>query len=564
MRWLILILLVSSCFAQIQGNLPTVTESSQDGNLVNTLGSIAWPENVAVNDTLVCGLNTQNDGSTFSISDSLSNTWTTTSVTTTPAPQTGSNVWMAYTRSTSAGADTITLTTTSGTGFKYMQCARFAGLNGVDGSVATNTAGSPSPIGTIATTQTTTVNGDRLVSIAAGAPFGGHYNLPASPGEFLSFESAASPSVAPLLMMQQAGALGSQTVTSNMFGGSATYAMQTLAFKPDSIRLTDTIMPDAGTGTAYSAQLHGIGGTAGLTYACTGLPANGFSLNTGTGVITASNPTATTSIGCTVTDGTVTSATDNLTINVGSLGAPIIRQYNKTWNPDNANASVSMPGVLCGETLVVIARGDDTHGGQGWVQGFAGTNNKISDTFNSTWRRMVGPIPGVTAWPLVVYVGGPVTQSGTDVITLKNNQSASSGRPISPVLEINGGTVFDTGASVQTITNTATGSYAVSYTTVVPNTLLISVSDSKSGATQSISAPFSTIFAAGGDVQGSTVYASALIGTAGSTTATTSFSGASTSDQQWEGLLIPVRASIAPSTCPAFTGAGEDLEWEIY
>jgi len=381
-----------------------------------------------------------------------------------------------------------------------------------------------------------------------------------------NFEATASPSISLLMTTLFTGTKGSISATNNYQGGSNSFAQQTLCFKPTTtIALVDTVMPDGGVSVAYSAQLHGIGGTAAYTYACTGLPSNGLSLDTSTGIISGATPTAgTVSIGCTVTDGTNTSATDNLTITIGVLRSVTIRQTVNTWSGD-VGASTTINSLACGDILVWFARGDDTHGGQGWVQAASGTNNKVTDTFNSPVRRFAFSIPGQGSWPLVAYVLGPITQAGNDTVNIIDNQSASSGRPKNMIYNISGGNVVDDiGGAANAMLNTASSSFATSYTTVVPNTLLLSASDTNTGLTTfSVSAPFSTD-SIGGDVQGSTVYSHAFVSSPSSVTATSSFTGGSTTQQTYDGLIVPVRPTIAPASCPVSTGAGEELDVDIF
>lgn len=562
-RLLLCILLVSSCWAQVQGNLPRADFAAQDGIIGGTGGVITWPENVALNSTLVCGINTPHDGtSTYSIADSLGNTWTTSALTNTG----GTNpvdVWLTYTKSGSSGADTVTLTRLTGTGFMYLQCADIPYPVDIDGSLATATAaGSVTPT-TITTTNTTSTNNDLLISVTAGAYNGSHT---ASPGdtELLSSEGTASPSISVLLSLKHAGVAGSNSATNYIWGGVSNQAMATLAFKPSTILITDTVMPDGGVGVAYSAQLHGIGGTAAQTYSCTGLPANGLSLNTSTGVISGANPTAgTVSTSCTTTDGVHTSSAAALTITIGTLGTPDIRTTNTTWSGDNVPSTVTVTGVHCGDAVIIFARGDDTHGSQSWVQAASGANNYVHHSLAGTVRRLETPIPGNVSWPIATYIINE-TQSGSDTFTITNNQNGSSGRKISNIYVISGGNVVDVGAFTNSDSSVASGSLNASYTTVVPNTMLLVASDTPSTTTSfSVNAPF-LVDSTGGDIQGLSLYANTLVSSASSVTATTSWTGGSTSNQQYDTLIIPVRPAITPASCPLFVGAGEKIRRQIF
>jgi len=569
-RLVVVILLCASAVAQVQGNRPTVVDCAQDRAGGNTPGVILWPESISANDTIVLGLVTANTN-TFTLADdgaAGAGAWTTTSVTTTPAPQSGTDVWLAWKRFSGSGKPTITLTQTSGAGYFYMQGCRYVGLNGVDGSPASATTSNPvGTLSTLSTSNTTTTNNDVLVSVISAGPFGtadftlGNMEAPVH-------EGTASPPVSAFMSTLYAGAAGSITATNRIFGDSganSTFAMQTLAFKPDAIKIADSMLPDAGSGVAYSAQLHCVGGTAGQTFSLFGgsLP-TGITLNTSTGVLSGSS-TATGSYSpqfkC--TDGTVTSAAQTLSLQVGgTLNIPNVRQINNTWSGDNGGGFFDMT-VNCGSTLIIVARGDDTHGGQGFQQAVNGVNNKISDTFGSTWRIMTGPVTGNGAWPVVVYVA-IVTQAGVDRITLGNNQVVSSARPISLALEVTGGNVLDNGAHATAYLNTATGSLAPSFTTVVGNTLLLNLADTLNPATVwSVNSPFSAI-SSGGDVEGVTLYSTALISSAGATTITDSFTGGATDKQQYDALTIPIRPALAVSGCPANFGTGEKIRRQVY
>lgn len=553
----ILLLSVNLC-AQVQGNLPNVVDAAIDRT--QSAGVISWPENIAVNDTVVLCFNTD-PSSTFSLADSLdANLWTITAKTTTPAPQASTDVWMAYKKFSTSGAMTVTLTETSGTGFFYMMGGRFAGLGTIDGSVAIQTAGSPvGNIGTISTTQTTTKNQALLVSCgAASSNPTGHLLLPNNT-EQVANEATALPSVTPEMTMLHAGAAGSQTATLNIYGGTSTFAMQTLAFAPSAILIADTALPDAGTGVVYSAQLHCVGGTAGQTYSIvSGALPTGLSLNTTSGAITGTPSGTTQTVGFACTDGTVTSATQNLTLNVGPvLGVPSTRTLSGS-NPYTMN-------VQCGSTVVVFARGDKFTDVQGFIQAATGVNNKISDTFNSPVRRLVGRIPGNNSWPLVAYIVGPIPTSGTDTITIANNQGGPtiSATRTSLAVEVTGASVWDIGAAVSALTNSATGSFAASYTTLVNNTMLLVASDSNSSVGLSISAPFSPI-SSGGDVTGTTLYSASVISTPQSVTATTSFTGGSLNETAWDSLIIPLRPALPVPGCPVNFGTGEKFRRQIW
>ncbi len=563
MRWTLAILFLSSlCTAQVQGNLPNASDCQQDRIIGNTPGVLIWQEPIAIGDTIVLGI-TAEAGGTFTLADSLGNTWTQTASTTTPV-QTQSKVWMAYTQSAFAGADTVTLTFVSGTTptYYYIMGCRFTGLGAVDGAVVTATS-TASGVSTISTSNTTTANNDILVSTVGSADFG-NGTLSPSDTEAPDSQGTASPAIRQLMTYKHAGAAGVNTATENTWASGTTYAMQTLAFKPSSIRIADTILPDVGSGVDPKIQLHCVGGIAGQTYSHpTGTFPTGLSLNTATGLISGTTTaTGTTSQGFACTDGTTTSATATLSMTVGgTLKVPTIRQ-SLTFQADNG-ANFNM-NLQCGSTLVIVTRGDDTHGGQGWMQAVNGASNYVKDSFASPVRRIDSFIPGNPAWPLVTTIIGPLTQSGVDTILITNNQNASSGRANNFIMEITGGNVWDAGSGVNSATSSATGSFATSYTSVVGNTLLLLASDTDTDfATLSPSAPFSTI-STGGDVQGTSLYATAMIASPTATTATTSFTGGSATASFWGSVIIPIRPSLAVAGCPSNFGTGEKIRRQVY
>ena len=575
MKWPVVVLLASTCFAQVRGNRPNLIDSALDGSEINggTLGVIAYPESINVNDTLVCAVMVENDtafSSSFTFADSLGNSWTATSPTTTPSPAPNTKIWLEYTKSTSSGADTITLTRTSGTDYYSIMCGRFANLGAVD---VTATATAPAPggvIGTINTSLTTTTNNDLIVNVSTSAAFGSHLNTPETT-EFIGTEGAASPPVQDLLTMMQTGAAGTYTPQDYIYGDTnfSTRAMQSIAFKPalgaatSSIFLADTALPDVGSNVAYFAQLHCQGGTAAQTYSLfSGSLPTGLSLNTSTGQITGTTTaTGTYSLGFRCTDGTVTSAITSLTMTVGpTLSVPFIRQLNNLWSGDNGGGNFTM-NVNCGSVVVIYARGPDTHGTAGFVQMATGVNNYIKDSLNSPVRRYDGPIPGLTSWPFSVYIIGPIVPGGADTFTIANNQSSSSGRQTNIAVEVTGANVWDSGdssAKETLLSNVASGSYNTAYQTLVKNTLLLLGSDTAQGAAAiSFPSPWSVI-SSGGDVAGTTLYGTTTVANAGTNVnAPTNFTGFSTTFQQSQSFIVPLRPALPLAACPANFGTGE-------
>lgn len=565
MRFAIALLLVSPSLAQVQGDLPTLKWSIQTcANSQPCNGTIVAPENIALNDTMVACI-VSLAGATVSISDTLSNTWTLTSPTATPAPRNTLQVQIAYTKSTSIGADTISL---GGTASQHFHIGVFKNLGAVDGSVATTTHAGNGAIGTMTTSQTTTTNNDTLVSCPA--PADGNFNqvTPSANTQYVSGEHQANEDSGE--QFKSVGVAGVQTFTVNVVDNSNdTYAMQTLAFQPDTIRLADTVLPDGATdGTPYSAQLHCIGGTATQSYSLfSGSLPTGVSLNTTTGSLTGT-PTVggTYPVGFRCSDGTVTSSTQALSILIGgTFSAPFIAKYITLGAGDVNGAFGTILGAHCGSTIIVFARGDDTHGSAGWVQSADGVSNYARDTFSSPVQRIVAPIVGNTPWPLVAYAIGPLRFSGDDTISIVNNQISSSGRGNSIAYEITNAGLFDSGGGTNSQTNTATGSFSSTITTVVPNTLLLVGSETNFSGTGPISmaAPFSADVV-DTDVQGSTNYAHALISSPQVVTVTSNFVNGDSLHTEWDQLVIPLRPSLRLSACNDFLGAGERPRRQIW
>jgi hypothetical protein len=560
----VLLFLCAMGKAQTQGNLPNVKDGAIDGIIGGTPTVITWPEQVNVDDTLVMCGDTSRAGGPFPLADTLGNTWTCTTPTQSPAPATNGYINMCYTKSAFAGADTISWTVPSNDG--AMVGGRFAGLGVVDGSLATATfigvgAGGA---GTISTSNTTAVNNDLIIACNGRSSANSGSFISTGNGEIVSAEGDGTP----MLSLKRTGTKGSQTTTVNTwngpaaFGSNTTFTMQSFAFKPTTnIALADTVLPDAATGVAYSAQLHCQGGTAAQTYSVvSGTLPTGITLTGATGLLTATNVTGTTqTVGFQCTDGTITSATDSLTLTVGAgFNTPSIRSYVNTF--DGFSASVT--GAACGDLIVMLARGTDTHNDSGWVQVPSGANNKITDSFNSPVQRMVLPIGGNSQTPLLAYIVGPITQAGTDVISIANNQNANPGLNVSGIWDVSGvQAVVDQGASGTAMIDN--GSFNANYTTLVPNTLILADASSRSGGiTLSFGAPFSSD-SVGGDVFVYSIFGHALISSAGATTLTTTITGAS-AVTPWGSLMVPLRPALPIASCSVFTGSGEKIRRQVF
>lgn len=570
MRQWLWLLLVGSCLAQTQGNLPQLIDSVIDGSLAQPGGGVVnYPETIVSGQTLVV-IGTSNNGVSPTVTDSLGNTWPATTHVDTPAPQTTRDVWVTYVQSAFSGADTITV---SPAGYSFA-VLRLTNVGALDGSITTQTStgNGSGGAGTITSSQTTTTNGDLLVSGVAGCSFGTARMSP-SDNEYASFATAANPTCL-LTVTKQGGAAGTNTSTVNTyndfaFGSHSTFAMVTLAFKPTTIAIVDTALPDAATNIAYKATLHGVGGTAALTCSVvSGTLPTGLSLSgTGSCDITGTPTGTTQTVGFQVTDGTLTSATNTLTLTVGAgFNSPTVLQ-TKTFNWDGGGNAVTLSSPAhCGSVIVVFSRGDDTHGTEGWIQAVNGTNNYIHSSLGGTVQRIVGPIPGMTAFPVMATIIGPLPSAGTEIITAANNQNASSGRLTNIAIEVSGAQgVVDFGGFVNTQTFTASGSFSATYTTKVANTIILAGTTTENGTVvPTLGAPF-TILASDSDVQGYSIYGSDLEASTTTVTATTSFtSGSTTSGDVWSTMLVPLRAGLPVAGCSSFTGTGEKIRRQIW
>lgn len=567
--------------AQTQGNLPGPLDANtgfdSNAGCTHTTNCINITENVQIGNEIVGCVLWGNAGSApSSITDSLGNTATQETPYTfgTTGNDRPFHLQMYHFNSSFAGSDYIIIT--GGSDMYAKNVGRFTGVSDTkDGSLTNNNATPSAPEGSVTNSVTSNVNGDIAVS-CLGNTQGGSSVLAVGGGGIVASDNS-NPSDTQL-DYQNLGLLGSYSIVGNLVNsnGSDTIAIATALFKPSTtIFIPDTQLPQAADGVAYKAQLHVVGGiSATLTYACSGLPSNGLSLNTSTGVISGATPsgTGTLSLGCTVSDGTNTSATDSLSLQVGasfgsiSLGSFVNAQFNGGGN--------SMPALAvgCGDVVILCtSQGDDTHGSSGWVQALSGSGNKYSDSFGSTVQRF--PMFGGTHnGPNSCVAFGPITTAGSDVITVSNNQSASSGL-IGWALDVKGAQgVLDVGTYANAITTTTNPTASASYTTPVANELAVASSTiacetagcSYVGASTSFSAPFSTSFQGGGQyaIAG---FGTASVASAGSVTATATFSGVTpTNGNDDTTMIVGLRPALPFSGCVAPALPGEKLRRQIY
>lgn len=564
MRWVngfihLLITLFLFCLAsysQTHGSLPTLVEGYQDQTPGGsaTKGVIIVPENVSVGDLLFVGTTQDavcHDGP-FTISDTLANTWTVNTVT---HNSTSSTVLQgSWTVVTTGGADTITVATTVGCD-QVSVYARFKNTTGfvLDGSLQNSTTDAPTQ--TISTTNTTNKNGDLCVSIYGnGYGAGGGYGVPTDS----TLVSLNGENGLMFISYGNAGLAGSYTFNHSS-NGSQHIVMQTACFKPPTISIVTTKMPDAATGVAYSGTLKSVGGSGALTYSVvSGTLPTGMSLNASTGAITASNVTGTTqTVGFQVTDGSITSATKSLTITVGAAfaSATIVQSaVNSSSMNSGATFALSTPS-RCGDIIVVCGNGADTHGNNGWVFNPSGTSNNLQDSLGSPVSLLL-PGGGFNSGPLVCYAVGPLTQSGNETFTVNNNAGSANFLAGSTFTEISGVQgLNEVGAMNTVFTAGTTGSVSASYTPPVANEeLLLNTGSSNFTSTMTLSAPFSVLqtFATVG------ILGNDLAPSTSAVTGTTSVTGVS-ANTDLSTVLTAFRPALPPTGCATFTGQGEKI-----
>lgn len=568
MRRIIWLLLVLPCAAQVNGNLPKLVQTYQSGTDIllgscNSAPSTAFDiplcDQVTNGNLVVVGIDAQESGSTaYTVTDINGVVPTFTCRTPVYDAGTSLNSVICYGLATSSGNVEIQWNGTPGNPFNGA-AAEFTNISGtLDVAKADTATGTPS---TVANTFTTTINGDLLVTI--GTVDVGE-SVPRSPEFFITYnrENSASKTI---MTYTNAGLAGSTTVTHDNGKQSGTPAttmiLQTLAFKPSTIKVVTTTMPTASASTAYSAQLQAVGGTGAYTFACTVLPSNGLSLNTGTGVISGTPTAGTISPSCTATDGTLTSAGASvpITISATAFGTPAVAQATAT---SVANSQTFPQPVCAGDTLGVVMAGYDTHFGNAWMPNPIGNNNHLNDSTGATFTQVCSSA-GTYAAPLAFYVG--VAQASTfDTVTFTKTYTGS---PLSwAIIEFhNVQPTVDCGTIAYNLGNaTSPWSFNLNYTTPIPNEMLLFSSEmtGSGGNTLSQSAPFSTfinntsfgdLLAVGDVVESST----------GTYTGTTNLTSTLPDSNQGVSQIVGLRPDV-PNSCSVQSFTGEKRHRVVY
>lgn len=572
MRRFLWLLLVSTCFAQTQQNLPTLIDSYQSQTQGAADWQVVYPEPIGVGDELIVGYvvdDSATGGPVFAVTDTLGNTYSTASCKQTPLPVTNRDFCISYVNSAFAGNDTISVAIPSH--FAYgIEVGRFSHLSGaLDGPLfnCTFAGNGTGGGGTLACSTTTTVNNDLIVCQGGPSQYGtAGVGINGSVNEYVSYNVESTPG---LMSFRHTGALGSYTATQNTyndfsFGNHASFAIICGAFKPSpTIAIADTALPEAGNGVAYSAQLHCVGGTAAQSYSLfSGTLPTGLSLNTSTGVISGSTTAVgSSSLGFRCTDGTNTSATATMTLVVdSSFAVPFIRASVACQSITCSLGSVLANDYICALPM----HGFDTHGGNGWVQADNGTNNNVTESLTGATLRRLPWVPGGENAPLTAYCVR-VTASGNENILFTKN-TGGSGLNWIAVSFGNAQGIFDQPTWINDGYEAASPfTFSGSFTTAVANSLLVPVTSTSYNSSESIAygGPISLTTTANGfccyDV---TALGNALIASASTTTVSTTVTTGSPAGSFPVTAMFAVRPGLpSPSATGPIGEPEEDAPW---
>lgn len=576
MRFSILALLAGLAFAQTQGKLPGPVDGNTGftSNLgcSHTANCINIPDSVSTGNEIVGCLMWGSTGSAPTVTDNLGNTFTQEAPLTigTSGNDQPFHLQMYHANSSSSGTDWIILT--GGSDLYAKTVGRLTGVSDTkDGSLSTTTGTPPANAGSISQNVISAVNGDIAISCIGNGGNDASITGVGNNQLIASDNHGADTDV----VYQNLGLLGTYSISASIVGGNGgePIGLATSLFKPSTtIFLSDTALPQAADGAAYSAQLHVVGGISStLTYACTGLPANSLSLNTSTGVISGTpTGTATLSLGCTVSDGTNTSATDTLSLQVGTAFGVISLGGSVSGGLGGGGGSLPALAVSCGDVVLFCStQGDDTHGTVGWDQALNGSlGNSYSDSLGSTVQRM--PVFGGTHnGPTSCVLFGPMTSTASDVITVVNNQSAASGLSAWAIDIRDAQSILDLASYANATTTTTNPTASVSFTNPVANEVDLAVAtivcvtagcgvNGTPGTNVSFTAPYSLSSQNGPNpTYALSGYGAALVASSGSTTATATFNNVTPTNGMEDSMeLIALRPALPFSACiaPAFQG----------
>lgn len=553
---------LGTCAAQINDNAPKLIDSYLGPHIGSSTGVLDFIEPVTAGDLVGLAVNIAGNSAALTCSDTRGTTFSYTSPVVTPTPPDVTKIttgYFCYGLAGNSGAETITITGIGGTQPWNAIPFHFKNITAtLDGTAQSNTlSGNPA---TISTSHTTTTTNDLILSFSFQSNYYQDTTSCTYPDMMASSFADAVPQTS-MLCYQYTGVPGTYTPTHviSQHGGAQRIGIQSIAFKPTGLAVATTALPDGDVVSAYKATLVGVGGTAALTYAATGLP-TGLSLNTSTGVISGTpGSVGTYTIGTTVTDGVTTSPTVNLTLKIGnSLSNPSIIASSKF------TGNVSDSGLLtyqCGDLVIAALHADDTHTGLGWTIPGDGANTYLS--LGGIKFKRFPVVQASFQAPMAVYYA-QMTANGSGHITLTDT---STGSPLSdeyiqirngqPILDLVGANVIQPGTTSPIAATT-------SYATLVPNTLAIypTATGNNGGGLDTITyaAPFSGLISSFQIIAGDTMAAgsNAFAAVSSGTTATsvTVGGGFPPIQDNVANLIVGVRPMLASSSpcAPAATG----------
>lgn len=576
MKWLLLLTLSLSCWAQTQGGVPRLHQSMPRGAGGSSGNNIILPDGVTAGQLIVtCSLN--NNNSAITLSDTDSNTYTNLALFAVAAP----NAYLQMSYAVAAHTvSSLTVTGTpggSGSSFQPTGLSTVGVYDGLSGTTdGTGSATALASSGSVAASATTTTNGDGVIGCAAIDGSGGLQHGTPSPSAGIQYVAREDYNRS-FQSFTVGGSAGSQTITDLIAGGTSTnFGMFVAAFKPSStIAVATTALADCGNNLLCVQQLKGVGGTAAYTWSTTAgtwpTGCSNASLNSSTGVISCT-PTqnGTFSLTFQITDGTNT-ATKALSLTVGAtLATPVVRSQPINLNPVQNGGTITINIQCPSDRVLFLLHGSDTHGTHGWVPPIDGANNNI--TTSGVTPVVIRPIGGSGNAPLQAIIFGPFNNFGPRAFTF--NDSTSSAVALAGwAIDIGGiQSVVDDGVAAGAVDSNSSGTYSISssYTSLVANQFLMQfAADDQDGGINApndtiIFNPLTQIAAA----QSNGGFDNTAVGTYSITspsTVSTTTSITHPSSQENAGILqFALRPAITSASACAPTFAGEKIRRQIF
>jgi len=474
MRSIKLAILVLFCAAPAFAQWPTVQVRQQNSSTRGSSPSTCnTPINVVSGNILVISTTWQTGSGTPSISDTRSSTWTQNLLDTSDTVR----VMVATTTLGSSGAESITVTETSGA-FMVTNCAEFPPnwSTTVDTSVTNTFSGTPSSV--TCSTVTTTLNSDFIYSVIGGSLAGGNLLDPATSiaNGWVQIGGAASSSAGYVFGGTNGSYNAKWTNTTNSSGTCATVAFQSNALAVTS----PATLPDGGLSTAYSYTLTATGGKGAYTWSITsGSLQTGLSLNTSTGAITGT-PTAgpQNSITFQVADTNSHTATEATTLKVSSALNAITFVQGKTQG--SGVGTLAFTSNVTSGNLVVV--------NSGWSNGV--TSNSCTDTLGTPLQVLFFENTQQSAVNTnrIMVSAGLAPSTGADTVTCATSVTGVSEFTNVSFL-VNDNTGFTTGTTTSPATVTSN-----SLTTLVANELIVGSCQCLTGScTMTVDSPFASV-----------------------------------------------------------------------